>query len=437
MINYSKLNKKRKKELAYLPESKKKNATCISEQQNWGLELLSVPSVWHFTKGAGIKVAVLDTGVEQDHPDLEPNIIEAVDFTASSSGPRDTDGHGTHVAGIIAARANGFGVIGVAPEAELYCAKVVDNGFSQVKWIIDALDWAIKQKVDIISMSLRMISYNKEFHDKIKEAINKHNIFVICASGDNGPFLDTLEYPGKFPETIAVGAIKEGLGINHFSSRGELVDVVAPGEDILSTYINKSYFKLSGTSMAAPFVSGIVALMLAKHRDLDPEEKQIKSIEELRRHLKKICIDLGPEGKDSTFGNGLIDPIKLLNLNGLINPVKTLNSNNSHMKDFAPYFNLKKLDGTFQLNVLISLPKDIVIDSFGDDVPYPGNVLDRIRYFDLRLKKGTSEAKIHETVPFEYTPDRKIEDSIYIKISAVDFAFTAPARVGGGGAYDP
>ncbi len=86
MINYSKLDKNRKKELAYLPESKKENVTCISEQQNWGLELLSVPSVWHFTKGAGIKVAVLDTGVEQDHPDLEPNIKEAVDFTSSAHG---------------------------------------------------------------------------------------------------------------------------------------------------------------------------------------------------------------------------------------------------------------------------------------------------------------------------------------------------------------
>lgn len=425
MINYSKLDKNRKKELAYLPESKKQNVTCISEQQNWGLELLSVPSVWHFTKGAGIKVAVLDTGVEQDHPDLEPNIKEAVDFTSSANGPQDTDGHGTHVAGIIAARANGFGVIGVAPEAELFCAKVVDNGFSQVKWIIDAIDWAIKKKVDIISMSLRMVSYNQAFHDKIKEAIKKHNIFVICASGDNGPFLDTLEYPGKFPETIAVGAIKQDLGINNFSSRGELVDVVAPGENILSTYINKSYFKLSGTSMAAPFVSGIVALMLAKHRDLDPEEKQINSTEELRRHLKKICIDLGPEGKDSTFGHGLIDPVKLLN------------SNISYMKDFAPYFNLKKVQGAFQLNVLISLPKDIVIESFGDDVPYPGNVLDRIRYFDLKLKKGTSEAKIHETLPFEIVPDRAIEDSIYIKVSTVDFAFTAPASHGGGGGYEP
>jgi major intracellular serine protease len=280
-----------------------------------GLHMLSIPSLWQETRGQGIKVAVLDTGIAYNHPHLSEAIGECEDFTGSKAGPADLDGHGTHVAGIIAARKDGSGVVGVAPMAELLIGKVLgDNGTGLFKALEKGIRWAINREADIISLSLGSSLYDESVHDAVKKAVEK-GIFVICAAGNHGRDLDAVQYPAKFPETVAVGAIDRNFNVTDYSSRGDRVDIAAPGEKVLSTYPPRIFAVLNGTSMATPFVSGVVALMLAKHRNPEYESKTpVVTQKDLIEHLRKTAIDIGPTGPDPDSGFGLINPVDLLNL---------------------------------------------------------------------------------------------------------------------------
>lgn len=289
----------------------KRVVLAASEIIDWGLDMLSIPLLWKQTKGKGIKVAVLDTGIDYKHPDLSSAILNLKDFTNSGTGPWDVDGHGTHVAGTIAARKDGRGVVGVAPEAKLLIGKVLgDNGYGSFKDTAAGIKWAIDQKADIISMSLGSAWYDQSVHEAIKAAVGS-GIFVICAAGNSGDNLDTVEYPGKHPETVAVGAVDRSLEVTEYSSRGDQVDIAAPGDEILSTYPPQKYAVLSGTSMATPFVSGVVALMLAKHRQYGGDTP-VENQEQLIQHLRKTAVDIGPHGPDPHSGFGLINPESLL-----------------------------------------------------------------------------------------------------------------------------
>lgn len=237
-------------------------------------------------------------------------------------GPSDIDGHGTHVGGIIAARQNGGGVVGVAPEAKLLVGKVLgDNGYGTAQQLVNGIRWAIDKKADIISMSLGSPIPSYEMHEAIKAAVEA-GIFVICAAGNSGPNLDTVDYPAIYPETVAVGAIDRTRRIAQFSSRGKAVDIVAPGDNILSTYPPRGFAALSGTSMATPFVSGVVALMLSKHRTFGGQTA-VKTQAELIEHLRKTAIDMGMPGFDPYYGFGLINPEALL-LSNLDRTLKTI-----------------------------------------------------------------------------------------------------------------
>ncbi len=286
-----------------------------SEAIEGGLHMLSIPPLWQETQGQGIKVAVLDTGIAYNHPDLSEAISECEDFTDSKAGPADLDGHGTHVAGIIAARKDGNGVVGVAPMAELLIGKVLgDNGTGSFEALEKGIHWAVNRKADIISLSLGSSLYDESVHKAIKKAVEK-GIFVICAAGNHGQDLDAVQYPAKLPETVAVGAIDRHLNVTAYSSRGDRVDIVAPGEKVLSTYPPKIFAVLNGTSMATPFVSGVVALMLAKHRNPDYDSKtKVETQKDLIEHLRKTAIDIGPTGPDPDSGFGLINPEDLLSL---------------------------------------------------------------------------------------------------------------------------
>ncbi len=285
--------------------------TTFAETVDWGLQLLGIPNLWRLTKGAGRKVAVLDTGCALDHPDLRDSIIKAKDFTRSRSGASDTHGHGTHCAGVIAARENSSGVIGVAPEAGLLIAKVLgDSGSGSLAQIVAGIDWAVTNGAEIISMSLGSSSGSPELKAAIDRAVAA-GVFVIAAAGNEGPSLDTVGYPGLYDNVVAVGAIDPRKRIASFSSRGKAVDIVAPGVDILSCYPPRNLAKLSGTSMATPFVAGVTALMLSKHRELGTDS-DLHSTTDLLRYLKDTATDAGPVGFDTAFGWGLIDPTRLL-----------------------------------------------------------------------------------------------------------------------------
>ncbi|MDM8538590.1 S8 family peptidase [Desulfobacterales bacterium HSG17] len=255
-----------------------------SEIVDWGLITLEIPTIWRQTSGEGIKVAVLDTGIAFLHTDFQGAIEDSADFTGSSAGASDLNGHGTHVAGIIAARRDSRGVVGVAPLSSLLIAKVLgDDGYGREDWVADGIRWAVQKGAHIISMSMGAPGYSRIIHNAIREAVDA-NVFVICAAGNSGSRVGAVDCPGRFPETIAVGSIDRRQEISSFSSIGIQVDIVAPGDRILSTYPPNTFSTLSGTSMATPFVSGVVALMLAKHRDFGGETP-IRDNIDLRNHL--------------------------------------------------------------------------------------------------------------------------------------------------------
>ena len=287
-------------------------ATCLTlaETIDWGLAAYGVPEQWKQSRGGGIKVAVLDTGLDAAHADLADGIDEARDFTASRQGPHDAHGHGTHVAGIVAARQNGGGVVGVAPQCRLLVAKVLDDsGSGAIDAIVAGIDWACRQGADVLSLSFGSPQASPELEAALTAAVEQGK-FVVCAAGNDGR-ADTVNYPARWPFTVAVGAVDREGRIARFSSRGEAVDICAPGEGVLSTWTGGGYARLSGTSMAAPFVTGIVALMLAKHRQRG-SRTPVRTQGELLEHLRRTAVDAGPTGHDPSYGYGLIDPGRLL-----------------------------------------------------------------------------------------------------------------------------
>ncbi|MBV9125348.1 MAG: S8 family peptidase [Planctomycetes bacterium] len=279
--------------------------TARTQVVDWGLTALGVPDLWKQTKGKGVRVAVIDTGMP-DHPDLVPAIQGVQDFTGSQFGPRDVQGHSTHCCGIIGARDNQVGTVGVAPECDLICAKVLgDNGAGESDWVAAGVRWAVQQKADVISMSLGSPEPDEGIHAALQEAVAA-GVFLVCAAGNSGPAPNSVEYPGKFPETVAVGSINQQLQVSQFSSRGPEVAVVAPGEKITSTYLNCTVAVLSGTSMATPFVAGVVALAVAHRRDLG---RPLKTQADLLNLIHQTATHKGrPAGEVPDFGWGLLDP---------------------------------------------------------------------------------------------------------------------------------
>jgi major intracellular serine protease len=235
-----------------------------------GIDLIQAPSLWkNGYKGTGITVAVLDTGCDVNHPDLKGKVKGSRNFTDDDDGAEDnvTDysGHGTHVSGTIAASENGNGVIGVAPLAELLIVKVLagSRGSGEYDWIVNGIQYAIGQGVDVISMSLGGPTDYEPLHEVIKRAVAA-NILVVCAAGNEGDSnssTDEFSYPASYNEVISVGSIDLQRNSSYFTNSNNEVDLVAPGEKILSTIPGDKFARLSGTSMAAPHVSGALALL--------------------------------------------------------------------------------------------------------------------------------------------------------------------------------
>lgn len=272
-----------------------------------GVELIQAPKIWPVTKGKGITIAVLDTGCDH-HPELKERIIGGQNFTDDDGGNPDIfldyNGHGTHVAGTIAAQENNQGIIGVAPEANLLIVKVLNRiGAGQYDWIIKGIHYAIEQKVDIISMSLGGQLDVPDLHEAIKKAI-AHNILVVCAAGNEGDGdenTDEYAYPGHYNEVISVGAINHERNPTDFTNSHKQIDLVAPGKEILSTHLNGKYATLSGTSMAAPHVSG--ALALIKNIVNESFERELTE-PELYAQLIRRTVPLGFSPK--LEGSGLV-----------------------------------------------------------------------------------------------------------------------------------
>ncbi len=268
---------------------------------NWGIQLMGIPSLWKDTMGSDIKIAILDSGLAS-HPDFEEERIHRRNFTDSEEC--DESGHGTFIAGIIGASANGKFVVGIAPKSELYIGKVLygKNDDLRRKDLKRGLLWAIEQEVHIISLSLRIGSYDAELHSLIKRATDE-GIIIICASGNN----DIIPFPAKFSETISVASIFQDKQIWSASGDGPELDFVAPGVFIRSTDIYGGVgIALEGTSFATPFIAGIAALILsASWSNKGSPLSRILNTDQLRLFLTKSCMDLGLPGRDDIYGFGL------------------------------------------------------------------------------------------------------------------------------------
>lgn len=275
------------------------------ERLRWSEDLLRLPLAWRETKGEGIKVAILDTGIDTGHPDLIGAVLDSVDLTGEGIG--DLNGHGTHCAGIVAARANGVGFIGAAPEAQLLICKVLgNNGAGSLQAIAAGVGWAVESGADIISMSLGGTADSPALHEAIHRALALGRM-VICAAGNSGAlFTNAIGYPGRYGSVITVASHDQNGLPSGFSSRGPEIDLMAPGQEIWSTYKEGGYAKLSGTSMATPFVAGLAALILAKHRQPGEHATPVRNNEELKQHL--LAMTAHPGYHDPAGGSGPLLP---------------------------------------------------------------------------------------------------------------------------------
>ncbi len=287
-------------ELIQIP--KKKNRKVLNgigtDYINWGLHLANIPEVWRETEGENINVAILDSGVA-DHPDLEGAIQKPIEnFT--DEPVEDESGHGTFIAGIIGARKNGSDVVGIAPRCNLHIGKVLrQNNTSELEFVMNGLKWALEKKVDVISLSLGTTEYHSELY-KLVHLIAEEGIFIISAIGNGRE----IEFPAKFAETIGVGSIDRHL-IARSGLVGYEIDVVAPGVAIQSThYLGGVGYVPTGTSFSVPFIAGITALILAKHRS-GFYRTPVNTVDQLRMHLFKMAFDLGLPGRDMVYGRGV------------------------------------------------------------------------------------------------------------------------------------
>ncbi|WP_027963976.1 S8 family peptidase [Halalkalibacillus halophilus] len=271
-------------------------AKAIAQQTPWGIPRVEgTTSQNNGYTGDGIDVAVLDTGIDRSHVDLN---VSGGYSVFGDSPYYDGDGHGTHVAGTIAALDNNTGVLGVAPDANLYAVKVLDNnGSGSYSGIAQGIEWSIINGMDIINMSLGGPSSSSILQQYSDLAYN-NGILVVAAAGNSGNswgWGDTVGYPAKYDSVIAVGAVDQNNNRASFSSHGPAVELAAPGVGVLSTVPGNGYSSLNGTSMASPHVAGVAAQVW--------EAKPHLSNVQLRSLLQQTAQNLG---NSNYYGSGLV-----------------------------------------------------------------------------------------------------------------------------------
>lgn len=318
--------------------------TAADDKLGWGVDRIDAERVWggadkalniapNGITGAGIKVAIIDSGIDSDHPDLAANIKGGANWapngqTKDSSGYcsggaenpanyEDEHGHGTHVAGIVAAVDNAAsgdgGLIGVAPQAGLYILRALDRcAYGYMDDVARAVEWASGLnggvKADIISMSLACYypAQPAACDDPVmRNAVNAayaNNILLVAAAGNNGNSEgtgDQVGYPAAYDSVIAVAATTSADIRALYSSTGPKVELAAPGASVYSTYLNGGYTYMSGTSMAAPHVAGLAALVKGANPGMTASA--------IRTRLQQTVTDMGAAGRDPQFGYGLIN----------------------------------------------------------------------------------------------------------------------------------
>jgi type VII secretion-associated serine protease mycosin len=284
--------------------------------QQWALTTLKAETVHQENRGSGVTVAVVDTGVMSSHPDLSGNILSGTDYVAPGTSANDENGHGTHVAGIIAALYNNSrGIAGMAPRAKVLPVRVLDrNGSGTSANVAKGIIYAADRGAKVINLSLGSGQSSSAMQSAVAYAISK-NVLVVAAAGNRGCGLlgAPTEYPAAYPGVVGVAAVTQSLKRASFSSCGSWVDVAAPGQGIISTMIRSSvglgcsssadYCTLNGTSFSTPFVAAAGALAIAERG---------WSQATVASRLQSTATDLSPSGRDKNTGAGLINPLKLI-----------------------------------------------------------------------------------------------------------------------------
>lgn len=272
---------------------------ALYSQYQWNLPSIETEKGWTVSKGDDeVIVAVLDTGVQTNHPDLQGKLAEGMNIVNEAAAPEDDVGHGTHVSGIIGASVNnGEGVAGVSWFNRIMPVKVLDSsGAGSTYAVAQGVIWAVDHGAKVINMSLGNYAEADFLHDAIKYAYERDVVLVAASGNDN---TERPGYPAAYPEVFAVAATNNNKEKASFSNYGDYIDVAAPGDSIASTYPGSQYAALSGTSMASPHVAALAGLI----RSVNPELTN----EEVMEIMRVTARDLGTEGKDKYFGYGEID----------------------------------------------------------------------------------------------------------------------------------
>ncbi len=320
------------------------NDTYYGAYAMWGFDRVKAQQAWSLSRGAGVTIAVIDTGLDFNHPDILGNIytntaemngiagvdddgdgfiddIHGWDFVNSDNNPADDYGHGTHVSGIAAAAAdNNKGIAGIAPDAKILPVKVLgSNGSGTIANVIQGIKYAANLGAKVINMSLGVAKKYLsnpllvEFQNAVNYALSKGSIVVTAAGNDN---IDTsTQAPSGLANTIAVGAIDSTNKKASFPNKDP--DLVAPGVDIGSLKMGGGYVYMSGTSMASPYAAGAAALILSRYgstyKNLNYSSQQIYN--DVYMRLTASAVNLGKKGYDSSFGYGLLDAYAALTYN--------------------------------------------------------------------------------------------------------------------------
>ena len=288
------------------------NDPRASEQT--GLAIIGAGKAWDLSVGSpNVTIAVIDSGVDLQHPDLQPNLVPGYNAIKPGQPPQDDNGHGTHAAGIAAAAGdNGKGVTGACPHCKLMPVKALDAQGSGTGFdVAMGLVWAVDNGAQIVNMSLGGEVSDETLERAVKYALSR-NVVVVVAAGNEST--DTPMYPAAIPGVISVGSVDMQRQLSSFSNFGSWVSVVAPGSQILSTMpVSSSYMTenegfqseydlMDGTSMASPMVAGIVGLIKSRHPNLTPAQ--------VKQRLEGTAIDLGEPGFDSSYANGMVDAFR-------------------------------------------------------------------------------------------------------------------------------
>lgn len=293
-------------------------AAMLADQRDWSHTNLGIPDL--FDKGitgTGCLVAVCDTGIDDSHPDLKDRIVTELcrDFTGSSNGWRDAQGHGTHCSGIIGATGNGAGTIGISPTVRLMHSKVLgNNGSGASQWIAKGWKHAIASGADVISLSLGG-SQPDPYTQEAADAAEAANVWPIAAAGNDGR--EAPSYPGNYPNVICIASTDRNDERSSFSTINPANDGAAPGSSIMSTLPGGRYGTMSGTSMATPAFAACLALYRSVLKQL---KLPIPTVRQLLEILRRTSKDIAPTGHDSRTGSGLINVGKMIAELGTVPP---------------------------------------------------------------------------------------------------------------------